>query len=115
MIYRHTHYFKVDSKIVRGHFHHVTGYTEYVIGTESFHFHLYIGISTYTDHTHNYSGITGLPIKSENGHYHKIQGMLECAAEHEHKFKGYIRRKYHIQKERKPEKLLSDFLTLLLF
>jgi len=89
LIYRHTHYFKVDSKIVRGHFHHVVGYTEYVIGTESFHFHIYIGISTYTDHTHNYSGITGLPIKTENGHYHKIQGILECTDDHEHKFKGY--------------------------
>lgn len=90
MVYRHAHYFKIDSKLVQGHLHYIKGYTEYVIGTESFHFHLFIGISTYTDHTHGYSGITGLPVKSEKqGHYHKIQGVLESDGKHEHEFKGY--------------------------
>ncbi|HOJ12093.1 MAG TPA: YmaF family protein [Clostridiales bacterium] len=88
MIYWHIHYFKIDSKLMHGHLHRIAGYTEYVIGTEKFHFHFYSGVSTYTDHTHYYSGITGLPVKTENGHYHKIQGLLESNGFHEHKFSG---------------------------
>jgi len=48
-----------------------------MIGIEAFHIHAYYGISSYNGHTHYFSGFTGLPIKTENGHIHRIEGILE--------------------------------------
>ncbi len=88
-MYRHVHHFKIESVLIRGHYHRLVGYTEYFIGAGRFHFHFYSGVSTYTDHTHYFSGITGLPIKTENGHIHKMEGLLEINNFHEHKFSGH--------------------------
>lgn len=86
---RHMHHFKIESAMVQGHYHQLNGYTEYVIGAGRFHFHFYSGVSSYLDHTHYFSGITGFPIKTENGHIHKLEGILEINDSHEHKFIGY--------------------------
>lgn len=85
----HIHHFKFDSKMKRGHKHRIIGYADTMIGTNKLHFHFFYGVSTYTDHTHYYSGITGIPIKTDNGHIHKMEGILESMHLHEHKFSGH--------------------------
>ncbi len=85
----HLHKFKVDSETSNNHVHNLIGCTENMIGINSFHFHHYYGISSYTNHTHYYSGITGYPIKTDNGHIHKLEGFLEFNNTHEHKFCDY--------------------------
>jgi hypothetical protein len=87
-MYRHVHHFKIESSLSLAHYHRLIGYTEYVIGTGRFHFHFYSGISTYTNHTHYFSGVTGLPLRTENGHIHKMEGMLETNNSHKHRFSG---------------------------
>lgn len=89
MIKKHTHKYKFDCKMVKGHVHNVLGYTESTIGIGSLHLHVFSGVSSYTDHTHYFSGVTGLPIKTENGHIHRMQGILEFNDMHEHNFEGY--------------------------
>lgn len=89
MIRRHVHYYRIESRMQRGHSHEIKGYTEYVIGTDSFHFHFFSGICTYRDHTHSYSGITGMPIKAACGHYHKITCLLDRELKHEHRVNGF--------------------------
>lgn len=84
----HVHYFKFDSKTKKGHKHKIVGYAENTLGTNSFHFHFFYGVSTYSNHTHYYSGITGMPVKTENGHIHKMEGILESNDLHEHMFRG---------------------------
>jgi hypothetical protein len=85
----HMHRFKFDSGISRGHMHKVRGMTEYMIGFNNFHFHVFSGVSSYTSHTHYFSGISGLPIKTENGHIHKMDGILESNNGHEHEYNNY--------------------------
>jgi len=68
--------------------HRIYGYAEGMIGVKGIHFHFFSGVSSYTDHTHYFSGITSLPVKTENGHIHRIDGLLEFNNFHEHKFKG---------------------------
>lgn len=82
----HLHRYKSDSEIAKGHKHNIYGQTDYMIGINSFHFHYYYEISSYNGHTHYYSGITSLPIKTINGHIHKIEGMLEFNNNHQHKY-----------------------------
>jgi len=46
-------------------------------------------VSNYITHTHYFSGITSLPIKTDNGHIHRMEGILEYNDFHKHKFRGY--------------------------
>ena len=89
MIKNHTHKYKFDCKMAGGHVHNILGYTENTIGIGSFHLHFFYGTSFYTNHTHYFSGITGLPVKTENGHIHRMQGVLELNDMHEHDYEGY--------------------------
>lgn len=85
----HLHKYKFKSEAANGHKHNVYGRTDYMIGINAFHFHHFIDVSSYDGHTHYYSGITGFPIKTEFGHIHKIEGILEFNIYHEHKFSNY--------------------------
>lgn len=85
----HLHKFKLDSEAASFHKHRIIGITETTIGFSGFHFHFFYGISSYTNHTHYFSGATGLPIKTENGHVHKMESVLELNSGHEHRFNGY--------------------------
>ena len=85
----HLHKYKFDCKPSNGHSHKTFGYTDNMIGINIFHFHYFWGICSYTGHTHYYSGFTGLPVKTENGHIHKIEGILELNSLHEHPFSNY--------------------------
>lgn len=85
-MYPHLHRFKFDGKISNNHKHRMLGYTDNMIGLYSFHLHYFYGISSYNGHTHYFSGMTGLPIKTENGHVHKIEGVMEHNCMHDHKF-----------------------------
>lgn len=85
----HLHRFEVESAFTGIHMHIINGYVKNPFGFNRFHFHFYYGVSSYLDHTHHFSGITGMPIKTENGHIHKIEGILEKSNFHIHKFKGY--------------------------
>lgn len=85
----HIHKYKFDSKAERGHTHKILGYAGGMVGINSIHFHFFHGVSSYNDHTHYFSGITGMPIKTENGHIHKMDGVLENNRLHEHFYNGY--------------------------
>lgn len=85
----HLHKFKLESTMKGGHKHNINGHVEHMIGLGNFHFHYYAGVSAYTNHTHYFSGMTGLPVKTENGHIHKINGLLESNNMHEHKYNGH--------------------------
>lgn len=85
----HMHKYKFDCNVVNGHNHKLLGYAGNMIGIDGFHFHCYYGVTSYNNHTHYFSGITGLPIKTENGHVHRMEGLLESNSLHEHKFSGY--------------------------
>jgi hypothetical protein len=85
----HIHKYKFDSDVSNIHVHTITGYASSAIGFRNFHFHFFHGVSTYIRHTHYFSGITSLPIKTENGHIHKMEGLLKYNDVHEHKFSGY--------------------------
>ncbi|MDP4091844.1 MAG: YmaF family protein [Bacillota bacterium] len=84
----HMHKYRFESEISNSHKHRIVGYTDRVIGIATFHFHSFYGISSYDNHTHYFSGITGLPIKTENGHIHRIEGILEVNVQHEHSYAG---------------------------
>lgn len=85
----HLHKYKFESFTANGHKHTLSGYTEGMMGIDSLHFHFFSGISSYSHHTHYYSGMTGLPIKTENGHKHKIEGILDQNQSHEHPYSHY--------------------------
>lgn len=85
----HVHKFKFNSEISIGHAHTLFGRTDYMIGINSFHFHYFYEICSYTGHTHYYSGITSLPVKTLNGHVHKIEGILEFNNNHDHCFNNF--------------------------
>ena len=85
----HMHWFKIDIGDERSHSHRISGYTEGTLGLNSIHFHFFSGISSYNSHTHYFSGMTGLPIKTDNGHVHRMESVLENDLMHEHKFRGY--------------------------
>lgn len=85
----HLHKYKFNCQSSKGHSHRMIGYAGNMIGIGSFHFHFYFGVSSYDNHTHYFSGITGLPVKTENGHIHRMEGVLESNSLHEHEFKGY--------------------------
>ena len=85
----HLHKFKVECEIEKSHKHRMTGFTENMIGINSFHFHYFYGISSYSNHTHYYSGVSGLPVKTKNGHVHKLEGLFEVNGTHDHKYNDY--------------------------
>ncbi|NLK86116.1 MAG: hypothetical protein GX279_01310 [Clostridiaceae bacterium] len=85
----HVHKFRLECSIVNGHYHRLLGYAGSMLGLERLHFHFYYGVSSYMDHTHYFCGITGFPVKTENGHIHRMEGLLESNSRHEHKYKGY--------------------------
>ncbi|MCX8131787.1 MAG: YmaF family protein [Clostridia bacterium] len=85
-MYPHIHKYKLECENSDNHTHRMVGCTENLIGFSSFHFHYYYGITSYNNHTHYYTGITGLPIKTENGHIHRIEGLLEVNNMHDHKY-----------------------------
>lgn len=85
----HTHKYKFESQMSNGHNHRLLGYAGNMVGVDSFHFHFYYGVCSYRDHTHYFRGITGMPIKTEKGHIHKMEGLLETNCLHEHEFGGY--------------------------
>jgi hypothetical protein len=89
IMYPHIHKYKFDCEISAGHNHRMSGHTENLIGISVFHFHYFYGISSYNNHTHYYAGITSLPIKTENGHIHRIEGIMEINDLHEHRFENY--------------------------
>ncbi|MCX7747280.1 MAG: YmaF family protein [Clostridia bacterium] len=85
----HFHQFEFKTENYGIHQHKISDYTEGMVGINSFHFHFFYGISSYDGHTHYFSGHTGLPIKTENGHIHKMEGALEVNNFHEHKYAGH--------------------------
>ena len=85
----HLHRFEINSDFFEIHKHKVYGYVRNIFGIQTLHIHFYYGISSCTGHSHSFSGITSAPIKTQNGHIHKISGLLENNKGHEHKFKGY--------------------------
>ncbi len=89
MLRFHLHRYKIESELTNGHKHRLFGYAGNMLGLNSFHFHFFYGVCSYDNHTHYFSGITGMPVKTELGHIHKIEGILESNAMHRHKFEGY--------------------------
>jgi hypothetical protein len=85
----HMHKYKFESDVVNCHPHRLTGYASHMLGVHGLHFHFFYGVSSYNNHTHYFSGITGMPVKTENGHVHKMEGVLEFNSQHEHGFLGY--------------------------
>ena len=85
----HMHKYKFESELTGDHKHRLTGFTEGMVGINSFHLHYFNGISSYNNHTHYYTGMTGFPIKTKNGHMHRIEGILETNNMHEHKFNSF--------------------------
>ncbi|MDP4181222.1 MAG: YmaF family protein [Bacillota bacterium] len=85
----HIHEYKIDSKSTNGHKHKIKGYTDSMLGINSFHIHFFYGVSSYNNHTHYFAGYTGFPIKTSNGHIHKIDDILEPNNMHEHLLTGY--------------------------
>jgi hypothetical protein len=88
-MYPHLHKYRFECEEKNIHKHRLVGYTDNMLGISSLHFHYFSGISSYNSHTHYYSGFTGLPIKTENGHKHTIEGLLELNNLHEHHFLNF--------------------------
>jgi hypothetical protein len=85
----HKHRFKFDCKIAQGHDHRLMGYAGNKLGAGKWHIHFYYGVTSYRSHTHYFCGITGMPIKTENGHIHRMDGRLESNSLHTHEYCGY--------------------------
>ncbi len=88
-MYPHVHKYRFESKVTNKHKHRLIGCTDSMIGIDSFHIHTFFGICSYNGHTHYYSGFSSLPIKTEFGHIHKIEGKLETNLMHDHVFRSY--------------------------
>jgi hypothetical protein len=85
----HLHKYKIESECARGHKHKIFGYAGNMLGLDNFHFHFFYGVCSYENHTHYFSGITGMPIKTDNGHIHKMDGILEVNSMHQHHYEGF--------------------------
>lgn len=85
----HSHTYKIDCNMTDKHNHTISGYTDYLFGVNTLHFHYFFGTTSYKGHTHYYSSTTGMPIKTENGHIHKMDGLLELNNLHQHQYNGY--------------------------
>lgn len=84
----HLHKYRFESEMVNGHRHKLFGYAGNMLGLNSFHFHFFYGVCSYDNHTHYFSSMTGMPVKTENGHVHKMEGILESNVKHMHKYEG---------------------------
>lgn len=84
----HQHRYKFDAALSEGHNHKLSGITEGMVGIDRMHFHYCSGVSGYRDHTHFFTNFTSLPIKTEHGHVHRMEGSLEANGRHEHKYRG---------------------------
>ncbi|MDD4496272.1 MAG: YmaF family protein, partial [Eubacteriales bacterium] len=84
LVQMHLHRFELKSDFSGIHFHYIKGYVKSNIGMGKMHVHVYSGVTPAEDHSHNFSGITGPPVKTENGHIHKISGILQRSAGHIH-------------------------------
>ncbi|HEX3029944.1 MAG TPA: YmaF family protein [Clostridia bacterium] len=102
----HIHRYKFESKTLCEHKHRLVGHTEGTIGINIFHIHSFYGISSYNGHTHYFSGFTGLPIKTQNGHVHKIEGVLEQNNRHEHEFSSLTFEEIAYYKDTAPREAL---------
>ncbi len=85
----HLHEYRFDSVITNGHKHKIKGYTDCMLGINILHFHYFVGVSSYNNHTHYFSGFTSLPVKTDNGHIHKIESILEINSMHDHLLEGF--------------------------
>ncbi len=85
----HLHKYRFECETVNGHKHILSGYTENVMGISALHVHVYHGVCSSCGHTHHFSGRTGLPVKTRNGHIHKMEGVLEMSDRHEHPYSSY--------------------------
>jgi hypothetical protein len=85
----HLHKYRFECRNVNGHNHRLVGYAGGMLGIGGFHFHYYYGVSSYRSHTHYFCGLTGMPVKTDNGHVHRMEGILENNDMHEHIYKGY--------------------------
>lgn len=85
----HLHKYRFESRKAQLHNHRLLGYTGPVLGIGALHFHSYSGICSYNGHMHYFSGYTGFPIKTPNGHIHRLEGKLVCCNMHVHSFCGY--------------------------
>jgi len=83
------HEFRFDTDPSNSHTHRLVGYTDYMFGIGSLHFHFYCGTTSYLTHTHYFTGTTGLPIKTSRGHIHKMQGYVETNNYHKHKYSNF--------------------------
>lgn len=88
-MYPHVHKYKFESATANNHKHNIIGRTDSMMGFGALHFHYFCGVCCHNGHSHYYSGITSLPTKTENGHVHKIEGILEINNLHEHAFSSY--------------------------
>ena len=84
----HLHRFEVKSDFSGIHFHVLKGYVRNNLGLEILHFHTCSGTTPVSDHAHFFSSITGPPMKTQNGHIHKLSGVLQETSGHLHKFSG---------------------------
>ncbi len=85
----HSHKYCFDCFNENKHNHRLMGYTESMVGFRVFHFHRFKGVSSYCGHIHYFSGTTGPPIRTGNGHMHKMEGLLELEDMHTHRYKSY--------------------------
>ncbi len=84
----HIHKFDFYCESSNLHKHKLRGQTYGELGFEIFHFHFFSGFTSYLGHIHYFSGITGFPIKTEFGHIHKMEGLLDIYNLHVHKYKN---------------------------
>jgi len=85
----HSHEYKIDSTPSKNHKHTAKGFCESMLGFGYFHIHYFYGVSSYDNHTHYFYGFTGFPIKTRNGHVHKINKTLKKSFMHKHDIVGY--------------------------
>jgi hypothetical protein len=85
----HMHRYKFECDLKDGHRHRLMGYAGNMLGVSSFHFHFFYGVCSYNNHTHYFSGITGMPVKTGNGHIHRMEGIFEMSVMHDHDFDGF--------------------------
>lgn len=85
----HMHKYKFECETEKGHRHKLMGYAGNMLGVAAYHFHFFYGVCSFDGHTHYFSGVTGMPVKTENGHVHKMEGFLESSGSHKHHFDGF--------------------------
>lgn len=85
----HKHKYAIESSMDACHLHKLEGLTETLFGFGKLHIHAFYGATSYLNHSHRYSGLTGFPVKTANGHIHRMENILEPTLKHQHKYSGY--------------------------